>query len=104
MNTLAPTPVALDPERIKKAVDILKSVAHPVRLAVVELLSENDELSVGSIQARVQTEQSLLSHHLTLLREKGIIACRREGKSILYRLQERNLLRALECISTCCMH
>ncbi len=103
MNT--PTiSITLDPERIKNAVDVLKSVAHPVRLVVVELLSKNDELSVGALQTQLHIEQSLLSHHLTLLRNKGIIECRREGKSVLYRLKERNLLLALECISNCCTH
>ncbi|MCS7084632.1 MAG: metalloregulator ArsR/SmtB family transcription factor [Bacteroidia bacterium] len=94
--------VNLDPVRIRKAVDILKSVAHPARLAVIELLSDNEEMSVGAIQSYLKIEQSLLSHHLMILRENGIVACRRDGKSIRYRLAERNLLRVLECISSCC--
>jgi ArsR family transcriptional regulator len=100
----SPVAATLNPARIQKAVELLKGVAHPVRLAVIEILSENEELSVGAIQSCVRIEQSLLSHHLTLLREKGIIACRRDGKSILYRLSRRDILNALECISNCCTH
>lgn len=64
---------------------LLKALGDETRLLVVKHLLKQ-ALHAGELQARIGVEQSLLSHHLRLLREAGIVESERDGKSVLYRL------------------
>lgn len=64
-----------------------KVLADPSRLAVIgELLK--GEACAGELSERLGIEQTLLSHHLKVLREAGFVDSRREGKMICYTLAE----------------
>lgn len=71
---------------------MLKVLADETRLAVVRQLFTSPR-HVGELQAALEIEQSLLSHHLRLLREAGIVESERDGKSVLYRLTSSVELR-----------
>ena len=64
---------------------LLKALADDTRLAVVRKLLEGAK-HVGELNEELQVEQSLLSHHLKVLREMGIVEAQRDGKAVLYRL------------------
>ncbi len=64
---------------------LLKAIADDTRLAVVRQLLEGAR-HVGELNEELQVEQSLLSHHLKVLREMGIVEAQRDGKAVLYRL------------------
>lgn len=64
---------------------LLKVLADETRLAVVQQLMQGPR-HVGAINEHLRVEPTLLSHHLKVLREAGIVETEREGKSILYRL------------------
>jgi ArsR family transcriptional regulator, nickel/cobalt-responsive transcriptional repressor len=64
---------------------MLKVLADDVRLAVIEQLLEGPK-HVGEINEQLGVEQTLLSHHLRVLREAGLVRSQRDGKSVLYRL------------------
>jgi len=63
----------------------LKAIADTTRLSVLEALMDGTK-RVGEFVNLLQVEQSLLSHHLKVLRDIGLVKTKREGKSILYRL------------------
>jgi len=63
----------------------LRVLADPTRLAIVEALFEAPS-HVGELGRRLDVEQSLLSHHLKVLREAGLVVGERDGKAVLYRL------------------
>lgn len=65
--------------------DLLKVLADDTRLGVVQQLFSGAK-HVGEINAALQVEKTLLSHHLKVLREAGIVEAERDGKSVLYRL------------------
>ncbi len=65
--------------------DKLKLLADPTRLAVLELLMDKPK-HVGELVTLLSVEQSLLSHHLALLREAGLVDAVRDGKTVLYQL------------------
>lgn len=67
------------------AARLLRALANPHRLLVLCVLSEG-ELAVGELNARVSLSQSALSQHLAVLREDGLVATRRDGQVIYYRL------------------
>jgi ArsR family transcriptional regulator, virulence genes transcriptional regulator len=66
---------------------LLKAMAHPIRLEILCRL-QGGELSVGELQATVQTTNGNLSQHLTILRKQGILACRREANFIYNRISD----------------
>jgi ArsR family transcriptional regulator len=63
----------------------LKVLADRTRLAVMESLMDEPSY-VGTLAETLNVEQSLLSHHLKVLREAGLVVADREGKAVLYRV------------------
>ena len=63
----------------------LKVLADETRLAVIESLMDGPK-HVGELVDLVGVEQSLMSHHLKVLRDAGLVQARRDGKAVLYRL------------------
>ena len=63
----------------------LKVLAEPTRLQVMRLLLQG-ALHAGEIQERLGVEQTLLSHHLRVLREANLVQSERDGKAVLYRV------------------
>ena len=86
---------------MEKVAFILKTIGHPIRLGIIGLLEEKEELSVGEICERLNVEQSLISHHLNNMKLKGILQNRREGKSIFYSLALKEVLTVIRCMANC---
>lgn len=63
--------------------DKLRVLADVTRLSVMETLLDGPK-NVTEINSRLRIDQSLLSHHLKVLREAGLVTSRREGKSVRY--------------------
>ena len=89
-----------DEKRIDKAAYVLKAVAHPLRIKIIQMLNENKELTVSAIYKSLNAEQSLISHHLINMRDKGILDIRRSGKNIYYFLVDTAVAEIIECIYT----
>lgn len=88
-------------QRLEKAALILKAVAHPARLAIVDLLRTHQELTVSEIIEAIGLEQSLTSHHLNNMKIRGILGSKRAGKQIYYYLKERAVAKVIDCIEHC---
>jgi DNA-binding transcriptional ArsR family regulator len=78
---------------------ILKSMAHPIRLKILCLLREK-ELPVGDLQAKIQTTNGNISQHLSILRNQGIIACRKDANFIYNRIADPRVLLLMESLQT----
>lgn len=79
-----------------EAADLLKALAHDTRLMALCLLIDA-ERTVHELETALGTSQSSVSQHLTRLRDRGIVECRREGKNIYYRIKDQ---RVLEIVKT----
>lgn len=88
-------------EKLDRIAYILKTVAHPLRLGIVHLLEQHPRLSVSQICEMLDSEQSLTSHHLQNMRLKGILSVKREGRSMMYSLKERDVSLIIECLDSC---
>jgi Predicted transcriptional regulators len=88
-------------ELMEQAAYTLKAISQGTRLCVISLLSEQDEMNVSQMVEELKCEQSLLSHHLTDMRAKGILNCRRDGKNCYYSLKNKQITQIIECIQTC---
>ncbi len=98
---MAVLPYKINKEKLEKAAYILKTVAHPTRLAIVDLLNINPRLNVNDISETLDVEQSLLSHHLITMKLKGILRSEKEGQNVYYSLKERDVLKLIDCIEHC---
>lgn len=85
-------------KKIEKAAYVLKAVAHPLRIKIILMLHENKELNVSAIYKNLNAEQSLISHHLINMRDKGILEIRRSGKNIYYFLVDSSVANVIDCI------
>jgi ArsR family transcriptional regulator len=93
-------PILLDWERIQRAADILKSVAHPTRLRIAALLQAR-EMTVGELQESLGTSQSLTSQQLSLMKSRGILKSRKVGKSVYYGVDSPEVIQVLHCLKKC---
>lgn len=72
-------------EALEEATKCLKSVAHPVRLRILELLFEG-EYTVGELADLCEVEQATASDHLGRLRDRGILSQDRRGRHVYYKI------------------
>jgi DNA-binding transcriptional ArsR family regulator len=67
----------------------------------LNLLEEGKKLSVTELHEMLKIEQSAASHHLGILKDKGVLASKRDGKNTYYFLKHENLTNIIECVSKC---
>jgi len=75
--------------------DFFQALAHPTRIAIVELLRDG-ELSAGALIDRVGVEQANASQHLTVLRTKHILVNRKSGNQVFYSVRDPLILEVLD--------
>lgn len=71
--------------------NILKVLAHPVRLQIVQVLKAEGEACVCHLEACLDQRQSYISQHLAKLREAGLVTDRKEGLNVYYALTRSDL-------------
>jgi ArsR family transcriptional regulator len=80
-----------------KESEILKALAHPVRLRMVEGLI-NNECNVNKIVDKLKLPQSTVSQHLSILRNKGIVEVRKEGLKTCYKVVNPKILELVKVL------
>lgn len=91
----------LDVTKLEMAASKLRAIAHPMRIAIIDLLNDSKKLSVTEIYKALDLEQAAASHHLNILKTKGILLSKREGKKIFYSLKSATLTEIIDCINRC---
>ncbi|HYL77743.1 MAG TPA: metalloregulator ArsR/SmtB family transcription factor [Bryobacteraceae bacterium] len=77
--------------------EIFHALAHPTRIAIVELL-RNGEMSAGKLIERLELEQANASQHFAVLRAKQVIVNRKEGNQVFYSLRDPVLIEVLDVL------
>ena len=77
--------------------EIFHALAHPTRIAIVELL-RNGEMPAGRIIERLGLEQANASQHFAVLRSKQIVVNRKEGNQVFYSLRDPVLIEVLDIL------
>ena len=72
---------------LEGATGALRAVAHPIRLAIIDLLGKSPSLNVTEIHESLGIEQAVASHHLRIMKDKGLLSSQREGKNTFYSLK-----------------
>ncbi|MBN2542380.1 winged helix-turn-helix transcriptional regulator [bacterium] len=88
------------PSKYKNESEMLKALAHPVRLRIIEILTglSESKCSVNSIKKELGLPQSTVSQHLQVLRNKGIIDREKKCVKVCYRVSDERVLKILEIL------
>mgnify|MGYP001568878508 FL=1 len=81
--------------------EVLKAMAHPVRLQIIELL-EQKEICVGDIVDALGGKQAITSQQLNMMKDKGVLGCRRDGTKVFYRIENKDVIKLLHCVYDHC--
>jgi ArsR family transcriptional regulator len=76
--------VSVHHERLQVSSEILRAIAHPLRMKILEFIDRNTEINVNKIYNTLGLEQSITSQHLRILRLAGLVDTERDGKYIHY--------------------
>ena len=77
--------------------EVCKSMANPTRLKVLNALQRGEQ-SVQVLAKRLKVRKANLSQHLAILRQRGIVATRREGLNVYYRCANPKMLKACDIL------
>ncbi|MDK2919225.1 MAG: hypothetical protein PWQ37_1958 [Candidatus Petromonas sp.] len=75
-----------------------KSLAHPTRLQILELLKDKDELCVCHIYEDLGLEQSNVSQHLKILKEQNLLRSRKDGLKVMYSVKFPEIFQVLDIV------
>ncbi len=90
--------ILLDYTELRKAVLVLRAVNHKLRQRMLDLLEENQRMTVTDIYVKLRLEQSVASQHLAILRKSGVVQTEREGKFIFYSLNKNRLIQISDLV------
>ncbi len=90
-------------DTLQKVAKILKTIAHPVKLEILEVLESDEPLDVTTIVDRINLpcEVSMMSHHLNKMKDNGILTSQKKGKQVYYQIANREILKIFDCMEKC---
>lgn len=86
-----------DNKNYERKVEILKAMAHPVRLAILEKLKAGD-MCACVIADMFESDRTTVSKHLAILKKAGLVDDIKEGRNIIYHLKMPCILDVMPCI------
>ena len=97
------SPTLLSKEKLQVAAKLLKVVAHPVKLEILQLLGQWDPMDVTSLCVCIgnECEISMMSHHLAKMKDNGLLLSEKKGKQVFYSLADHSILKLLDCMDQC---
>jgi predicted transcriptional regulator len=88
--------------KLQSAINMLKVIAHPVRLAIVDLLTENKRMTILEIQEALNLEQAIASQQITLMEDKGVLISEKVGRNKFVSLRFPKMKNIVNCLENCC--
>lgn len=90
----------IDPFVFERAARVIRVLGHPLRLRILESL-EIGERNVTDLQDELEASQAVISQQLAILRAEDVVAARRDGARVYYRIIEPKVSHILDCIRQC---
>jgi DNA-binding transcriptional ArsR family regulator len=88
-----------DPAAFAQAAECLKTLAHPVRLRIVQLLLHG-RYTVGELAEDCGVPDNVASEHLRLMQRCGLFTSKREGRRVYYQVAELHLANIMDCVES----
>jgi ArsR family transcriptional regulator len=99
---MADMTLPMNDDKLEAVAFVLKTIAHPTRIAIINLLKNSGRQSVNEICEKLGgLDQSLTSHHLSNMKLKGVLGNRREGRNMYYFLKLEEVTGVIDCIENC---
>ena len=86
-----------DLDAMTHAAECLRTLAHPHRLRMVQLLMQ-DQFTVGELAEACNISQPMASDHLGKMKDRGLLGATREGRKIYYHIAEEGLAGIMQCV------
>lgn len=91
--------VSINNEKLQYSSEILRALAHPLRMKILEFIDQNDTINVNKIYNTLKLEQSITSQHLRILRLAGLVKTERDGKFIHYSIDYNMINNTINAIN-----
>lgn len=93
------TKVVFDNEKLEYSSELMRALAHPLRLKILEFIDGNGSTNVNKIYHSLEIEQSITSQHLRILRLAGVVNSERDGKFVHYWINYEVIQRAYTAVN-----
>jgi ArsR family transcriptional regulator len=97
---IQPCPKDLTIADLARMAKVLKLLAHPYRLKIIDLLESAGAAPVHALMEQLGLSQAITSNHLKKMLRIGLVKCQRRGKEVWYSLGDRRSLTILNCMRT----
>jgi len=84
---------------LENSAETLRAIAHPYRIAIIEMLYHNGQMTVTEIYQKLKIEQAVASHHLRILKNKDVVQVQRDGKNSLYDLTDKEFYEIIRTLT-----
>lgn len=91
--------VSINNEKLQDSSEILRAIAHPLRMKILEFIDQSDTINVNKIYNTLKLEQSITSQHLRILRMAGLVNTERDGKFIHYSIDYNKIANTVNAIN-----
>lgn len=85
-------------DTLEKAAECLKTLSHPHRLMMIQILLEGS-CTVGLLAEACGIPSNMASEHLRLLRDRGFLSSERQGRQVFYHIAEPGLANIMQCVA-----
>ncbi|AZR80626.1 ArsR family transcriptional regulator [Bacillus thuringiensis] len=86
------------PNELERVAEVLRVLAHPVRLQMVHQLIKKTSLNVSELQRYLAMPQSTVSQHLGKLKSHKVVAYERKGLEVFYRVDDEKVKQTLKIL------
>jgi DNA-binding transcriptional ArsR family regulator len=93
------TKVLFSSEKLDYSCELMRALAHPLRLQILKQIDEQGEVHVNNIYNMLKIEQSITSQHLKVLRLAGVVKQEKEGKFMNYKINYEILEKAEKAVN-----
>jgi len=91
-------PLSMSMEALEKGAECLKTLSHPHRLMMIQILLDAP-CSVGALAAACGIPSNMASEHLRLLKDRGFLSSERQGRQVFYQIAEPGLANIMQCVA-----
>lgn len=88
------TKVVINSQKLDYSCELMRALAHPLRLKILSFIDSNSEINVNQIYNALELEQSLTSQHLKVLKLAGVVSVEKAGKFMKYSINYEVLDKA----------
>jgi len=93
------TKVTFNNEKLQYSAELMRALAHPLRLKILEFIDSHGIINVNKIYNSLNLEQSITSQHLRIMRLAGVLHAQRDGKFIRYSINYKVVANAVKAVN-----